>query len=137
LEGDSDLLALGRALADELNRFMPQGVWLTCERWQDRVFIFTNTSAGRWGGVGVTDGGLDWPNPDFRIRGVVESVLNGVQDVVAETTGDPWPRDEKSADPLPQQWARVEEGRLVFGYGDNQFGEGLHLATLKRPQPEE
>jgi hypothetical protein len=130
---DLELRALGHALADELNRFVPEGVWLTWERWPptDRLFIFANTSAGRWGGTGVRDGGLPWPDPDTRIIGVAESVLNGVQDNVVEATGEPWPSDGTSLDPLPLPWARVNGGRLVFGYGATRFGNGLDLAALR------
>jgi hypothetical protein len=40
---DTELLVLGQVLADELNRFVPEGVRLTCELWQSRIMIFTNT----------------------------------------------------------------------------------------------
>src|SRR5438128_751102 len=66
-----ELPALGHTLADELNRFVPEGVWLTCERWGpvNHLFIFTNTSAGRWGGIGVTDVVFPGPTPTLESSG--------------------------------------------------------------------
>jgi|SRR5215470_16097192 len=126
----TQLLAIGEALTDELNRFVPDGVRLTCERWQNHILIFTDTPTGRAGGTGVTDGGLDWRDPGARVAGVAESVLDGVQDDVAEATAGPWPIDDASEGPLPRRWARVEQGRLIFGYGSRQLGDGLDLSDL-------
>ncbi len=125
LEMDFD--AIAAVLAAALNRGAPTGVWLTSERAYGGVGVFTNTSDGRHGGTGLPE---SFPRGAAALPFLVESVLDGVQDDIAELTGLPWPSDPHSTKPLPEAWARVADGQLTFGYGSIQLGDGYDISGL-------
>jgi hypothetical protein len=125
LEMDYDSIAA--VLVAELNRVSPSAVWLTSERDQHGVAVFTNTPEGRQIGTGLPE---RFPRGAAALPFLVESVLDGVQDDIAEVTRMPWPSDQESTEPLPEAWARVADGRLTFGYGSIQLGEDYDISGL-------
>jgi hypothetical protein len=123
--------ALAGALIERLNPQLPEGCWLesgTSEDWGG-VWLFMHTAEGSWGGSGIAS--LEETITEALLPGVVEMTLDAVQDDVAHATqGSAWPSDPETTQPLPQCWARVEDGVLSFGYGTRTFARDVRVTDL-------
>jgi hypothetical protein len=125
--------ALADVLIERLNPRLPEGCWLergTSEEWGG-VWVLMHTDEGSCGGSGLAS--LDETITEVLVPGVVEAALDAIQDDVAHATqGVAWPSDPRSAQPLPQRWATLENGMLSFGYGSWTLASDVPLTDLAR-----
>lgn len=103
---------LAGALAERLRAVIPAEVEVTATGERIRLSIR--------GTVGWSEADLRWPLEQWEgeeaVCSAVAHVLDGFQDDIAETVGEPWPA--LSPGPMPEPFAYVRDGELVAGYGD-------------------
>ena len=117
--------AFARELALRLSGVLPHGfsAWADDDAW---VWLGApdGHDAGTW--TGMIQKRRDDPRA---YTGTAESVLSHAQDVVSETTGDPWPRALGSRLDLALPASRLDEHMLHMWYGDER-NPVLRLAPI-------
>ena len=129
---DSPAARFARALADRLNAVVPRPVRVCAEGGAVAVYV----GADRWGSAlagevidqpEIDEAGEPWPLAE-RVETAARAVLSSVQDTVAESSREPWPRLPTGAMALPD--ARVEAGEVHLWYGPTEAAAVLTLPSL-------
>jgi hypothetical protein len=124
---------LWRQLAARLNEVLPAGFLVRYDSGRS-LSIDAPDGYGSSAYVGDCEPALDSTEPLEVLLGTLarraETVLSNVQDVVSETTRDPWPRAPVAKRVEAPAGARIESGVLHCWYGDEQ----APVVTL-RPLP--
>lgn len=106
-----------RVLAERLADVLPRG----CAVSPEGESLWLNTPDGY--GSSAWAGGVDGEDNDAgdeRYALAAWNVLSAVQDGVTRTLRAPWPRLPGSRLAMADPWARVADGVLHLGYGDDQ-----------------